>query len=283
MKFILIIILFAFLPSAFFSAEEPDEFMYGVTLTSVTRLPETVEALSKLHKKPTSRIVFDPWVYPEHYGEAVDQISKVSYIMGEILDSYSFQEYDLKNYKERVTQYVNYFPDKVDIWEIGNEVNGDWLGDPKDVSEKLNAAYDIVKAKNKKTAITFYYNYNCTGDPETEMFNWIQRNIRNKIRTGTDYVFVSYYEDECITTEPDWDTIFKYLQVMFPNAKLGIGECGTRDKGNSEELMKKYYDIKVSNPKFIGGYFWWYFKRDCVPYTKPGWQVLQDIIISNHK
>lgn len=260
-----------------------DQKLYGVTLSSVTRLPETVEALSRLPQKPIARIVFDPWIYPETYNDAIFQINRVSFIMGEILDSYSFEQYDLKNYKERVKMYLNYYPDKVDIWEIGNEVNGDWLGDTKDVVSKITAGYDLVKAAKQKTAMTFYYNYNCTEDPNSEMFNWIQKNIRYNIRNGLDYVFVSYYEDDCVTVQPDWDKLFKYLQVMFPNAKLGIGECGARDKGNSEEYMRKFYAINVQNQNFVGGYFWWYFKRDCVPYTKPGWNTLNELMKNSIK
>lgn len=269
-------VLFLNVSNTFGNDDKDSSRIYGVTITSSLNLPQIVESLSKLPHKPTTRIVFDPWMNPDFYNNAIFEINKVSFIMGELLDSYSFKQYDLKEYKERVTKYLNYFPDKVDIWEIGNEVNGDWLGNTKDVSAKINGAYDLVKERKQKAAITFYYNYNCTEDPKSEMFSWIEKNVRGNVRNGLDYVFVSYYEDDCKAGEPDWYTIFKYLQVLFPNAKLGIGECGTKDKDNSEDFIKKYYGMKVDNPKFVGGYFWWYFKRDCVPFTKPGWKVLYE-------
>jgi hypothetical protein len=250
--------------------------IYGVTITSILRLPETVESLSKLPVKPTTRIVFDEWVNPEYYNDAVFQINKVSYIMGELLDSYAFNDYDLKEYKARVKAYLNYYPEKIDIWEIGNEVNGDWLGGTKGVMEKINASFDMVEANKQKTAITFYYNLGCTEDPDNEMFKWISKNIPNKMRKGLDYVFVSYYDEQCSSGEPDWNMVFDRLHAIFPNAKLGIGECGTHDKGDAETIIKKYYEMSVSNQYFVGGYFWWFFKRDCVPYTKPIWTVLSD-------
>lgn len=250
--------------------------MYGVTITSILRLPETVESLSKLPYKPTTRIVFDEWMEPEYYNSAVFEINKVSYIMGELLDSYAFDDYDLKEYKKRVSSYLNYYPEKVDIWEIGNEVNGEWLGNTKSVMQKINAGFDLVEAKKQKTAITFFYNIGCTEDPDNEMFKWIQTNISKKMRTGLDYVFISYYDDQCNMGEPDWNQVFDILHAMFPNAKLGIGECGAHDKGNAETTIKKYYGMSVSNQSFVGGFFWWFFKRDCVPYTKPIWKVLSD-------
>src|SRR5437667_8809753 len=74
---------------------EPSEKIYGVTVSSVRDLNDITESLSKLCKKPTARIVFDEWVPASRYVEAVKEIHKVSYTMGEILDSYAMNGYDL--------------------------------------------------------------------------------------------------------------------------------------------------------------------------------------------
>ena len=42
--------------------------------------------------------------------------------------------------------------------------------------------------------------------------------------------------------------------------------------------MKRYYKMNITTPGYIGGYFWWYYKKDCVPYTKPLWNVLNGIL-----
>lgn len=196
--------------------------------------------------------------------------------MGELVDSYNFNDYDLKNYKERINAYLNYYPAKVDIWEIGNEVNGEWLGSTKSVIEKLKNGYDLVKLRNQKVAVTFFYNNGCYEDADHEMFTWIKNSVPDKMKKGLDYVFVSYYDEECSFGEPDWQYVFDELHKTFPNAKIGIGECGVKDREYSEDYIKKCYQINVTTPNFIGGYFWWYFKRDCVPYTKPTWTVLSD-------
>lgn len=38
----------------------------------------------------------------------------------------------------------------VDIWVIGNEINGEWLGDTAGVVAKMTGAYDVVKAAGKR-------------------------------------------------------------------------------------------------------------------------------------
>ena len=69
--------------------------LYGVTIDAVDKLANTVTALSNLYKKPTTRIVFDEWVAASTYINAVNKIHNVSFIMGEILDSYYMKQYNL--------------------------------------------------------------------------------------------------------------------------------------------------------------------------------------------
>ncbi len=115
---------------------------------------------------------------------------------------------------------------KIDIWEIGNEVNGEWLGDS--VSEKIESAFNIVNSLGKISALTLYYNKDCFDKPENEMFLWTLNNIPQNMRDSLNYVFVSYYDDDCNGLQPDWQTVFDSLHSVFPNSKLGIGECGTK-------------------------------------------------------
>jgi hypothetical protein len=53
------------------------------------------------------------------------------------------------------TSYVNTLGSLVDIWEIGNEINGNWLG--SNAFGKMAAMYDIVAGKGGRTALTFFY------------------------------------------------------------------------------------------------------------------------------
>jgi hypothetical protein len=139
-------------------------------------------------------------------------------------------------YLERAKHMYQKLGAYVDIWEIGNEVNGDWVGGSmageaknkmrrKIVVAQLKAAYDffetqkqrVIKenAQSKKneivpaTAITFYFSgidknkhsYENTNDEMTSwMLNqgehYLDKN-KNKIAfTNLDYVLVSYYPDD---------------------------------------------------------------------------------------
>jgi hypothetical protein len=251
--------------------------LYGVTVDKVSDLPEIVESLAKLCHKPTTRIVFGRGVPASRYVEAAKEIHKVSYVMGEIVDSFFMDKYGVEEYLTRTSEYLKVLSDHVDIWEIGNEINGDWCGPTPAVAAKMIGAYDRVKAAGKTTELTLYYNQGCAKHPENEMFAWAEANIPERMKQGLDYVLVSYYEDDCKMLQPDWPSVFQRLAVMFPNSKLGMGECGSKYKSRKAAYIKRYYTMKINEPRYVGGYFWWYYKQDMVPYTKPLWGLLNSV------
>jgi hypothetical protein len=254
--------------------------IFGVTVDAVGNLSSIVTSLSNHQKKMTTRIVFDEWIPAFEYINAVNQIHNVSYIMGEILDSYYMNQYDTAQYRQRVNDYINTLGTKVDLWEIGNEVNGEWLGSIPEVINKINIAYNLVKQRKniRLTSITLYYNKNCWENPQNEMFRWVNEQLPMKMRYGLDYVWVSYYEDDCNNYQPNWQQVFDSLHVLFPNSKLGIGECGTVKSAKKASYIKRYYKMNITTPNYAGGYFWWYYKQDCVPWTKPLWATLDSAI-----
>jgi hypothetical protein len=248
--------------------------VYGVTIDAINKLSNTVNALSRHHFKPTTRIVFDEWIDASVYSNAVNQIHNVSFIMGELLDSYYMNQYNLQQYVARSNQYLSTLGNKVDIWEVGNEVNGEWLGPIPDVITKIDTAYHIFKSAGKKTAITLYYNKVCYENPQNEMFRWVANSLPADMKNGLDYVWVSYYEDDCNAYQPNWQVVFDSLSKIFPNSKLGIGECGTSNSNKKASYIKRYYGMRIKNPRYVGGYFWWYYRQDCTPYSKVLWGTL---------
>lgn len=276
-RLLFLIILYMYAPLTNAQAQKR---LYGVTIDDVKNLDQITVSLEKLPVKPTTRIVFDEHVPAKDYLTATAAISEVSYVMGELLDSYYMKNYSVSDYKSRVSDYLNTLDDAVDIWEIGNEINGDWLGSPESVVNKLNSAFKLVHDAGKTSAVTLYYNKFCYSDPKFEMFTWVNANMPASMREKLDYVFVSYYEDDCEDYQPDWQAVFDSLHVLFPNSKLGIGECGTKFKDYKADYMTRYYKMRVSTPNFVGGYFWWYYRQDCVPYTKPLWAVINKLLSS---
>ena len=277
--------------------------LHGITVDSIKNLREIVASIGKLSQKATTRIVYDPGKKPADYRDATVAIHKVSYVMGQPVDSFWMKCYTVPEYLDRTKAYVDSLSDVVDIWEIGNEINGDWtFGStrkckPKasvpstaaaDVAAKMVGAYDYVKSKGKIAELTLYYNKGC-GEPEAnEMFTWAEANIPDRMRQGLDYVLVSYYEDDCHGLQPDWPAVFQRLAAMFPNSKIGMGECGAQKRKAPFEVKKqyidRYYRMRIDLPNFVGGCFWWYFRQDMVPYqdasrrVNPLWQALDDAI-----
>ena len=56
--------------------------------------------------------------------------------------------------------------------------------------------------------------------PGNEMFTWAQANIPAAMKAGLDYVFISYYPEDCNNYWPSqagWQSVFDQLHRMFPD------------------------------------------------------------------
>ncbi len=262
--------------------------MYGVTVDNVSNLSAIVTSLSSLPHRPTTRIVFDENIAPTAYRTAVPAIHNVSDVMGEILDSSYVPGITTAGYLSRTSAYLAAFPTGVDIWEVGNEINGNWVdtnaGGAAEVVAKMTGAFDLVRAAGGRTALTLY---GCSdADRSHDMLVWATANVPARMRTGLDYVLVSFYEGDCGVAAPDWASAFHSLRAIFPTAALGFGEVGavTRagnritDPAIAGPYLQRYYGMAITEPGYIGGHFWWYYAEDMVPMTSPMWTVLADAI-----
>ncbi|MBI5502877.1 MAG: hypothetical protein HY907_21715 [Deltaproteobacteria bacterium] len=234
-------------------------------------------------RQPTARVVFDEGIDrvfrsggldASVYVPLVENIVSHAVVMGELLDSLYVGDYDLDQYRLRACEYRATLGHLVDLWEIGNEVNGEWLG--SGVLEKLAAAADVfgadaagfatecpgfaLRADEKPfgLALTFYYNGpygggvptadNCWSDASHAMERWVDDGFAAAGAIGTervapvlDLVLVSYYEDDCEGIQPEWGPVFDHLGTVFPGAALGFGECGTLDAGSKVAYVRRYY------------------------------------------
>lgn len=270
--------------------------LYGVTWDAVTALtgasgiPTSLTGMASASGHfPFSRIVFDEQVNASSYVAACNAINPVSFIMGEILDSFYVNTYTPAQYSARVTDYLNTLGTKVDLWEVGNEINGEWVAvhtnaptaqDTADIVTKIYDAYKQVKARGYRAALTLYWSgppdngtASCWAQVSNAMIPWATNNIPTDMKNGLDYVLVSFYEDDCKpAATTDWDSVFQTLASMFPNSQLGFGENGTKIAGtavsvqqNKIDYINKWYSLAVSAPRYINGHFWWYGRQDLLP------------------
>jgi hypothetical protein len=254
--------------------------VWGITLDSVSDVSATLQTLQGFSKVPTARIVFDEGVAASQYVSPVSKIAPVAYVMGEILDSFFVKNVSTPDYLARTSEYLAALGKSVDLWEVGNEINGEWLGDTATVIAKASGAYDRVKAAGGRAALTLYYNQDCWAQADHEMFAWATANLPARMRSGLDYVLISYYEHDCNDLRPDWPAVFRRLAALFPNSRVGFGEMGTDVASEKGDYLTRYYTMASPTPAYVGGYFWWYGRQDMVPRTLPLWSTLNGLMSS---
>ena len=84
------------------------------------------------------------------YVSLFKEIHKVAYIMAQPVDSFEMNTYkNVESYKNRFEDSYKYLKDYVDIWEIGNEVNGEeWIKEnPKFTVKKFILPMNLSKVK----------------------------------------------------------------------------------------------------------------------------------------
>lgn len=262
------------------------QWLWGVTVDDTTNIVQIVDALGKMPARTTTRVVFDPGMSPSSYSADVAAIHNVANVMGEPIDSEPYNtKLTVAQYRARMVRFMDGLPSTVDIWEIGNEVNGEWTGAPSIMGQKIAAAYDEAKKRGLKTAVTLFYSDSYAGTTR-DMARWSSLYIPRYVREGVDYVLVSHYPT---TTQggPNWSRVFRDLGVAYRKAKLGFGELGlatpdgnlSTDAVAKQQLIKKFYAMPSPNPtRYIGGYFWWTFAEDAVPRSTATWKTLASVI-----
>jgi len=273
--------------------------LYGVTLDNVTHPAAEATSLSQMVHTPIARVVFDRQQNGASYVTPVQQLHGSAYLMGLLLDSSDMSSVTtVAAVQQRAVDYTSSLGTAIDLWEVGNEVNGDWLAtSTQDTMGKIEAMYDVVSSQGGATALTFFYEgepsepNNCisTANGGNDMFTWINQMFQlnlpvaqrpaetEKIRTGLNYALISWYPDQCPGETPNWTVVYNQLAAIFPNAKVGFGELGTANpqNGSAYEMaeIQTYYPMAktVTLPaSYVGGYFWWYFAEEMVPTTQTG-------------
>jgi hypothetical protein len=252
--------------------------LFGVTVDDIAHLPSITRSLAALPRRASTRVVFDVRQPAPYYVHAVQAIHSVSGVMGELLDSSEEQSISSTELQSRAEAYMSALGGNVDIWEIGNEVNGNWTGNYATVAEKLTVAFDAVSAAAGRTALTLYANNfgpeNCgDGSGELTPVQFSQRYVPSRVAAALDYVLLSYYPTQCHGREPSSAEVASCLEALhaiYPNAALGFGEVGLPRRvrrstlAKAEQIARWAYSLNPGLPYYIGGYFWWYGAEDAL-------------------
>jgi hypothetical protein len=262
----------------------------GVTVDDVSRLPQTLASLRHLPGKPWTREVLDvDQHHPASLGRYVRttrRLASASHVMAELVDSSALRRITSRQLRRRTSAYLDALHNHVDLWEVGNEVNGNWTGPATSVARKVRQTYRQVNAVGAATAPTLYENRRCGDGPgELNPTGWSRRYLSAEIRRGIDEVLLSYYEAQCNGRRPsrqEWTRHFAALHRLFPNAQLGFGEIGlprpatAGTTATASSIIRHYYRLQLPLPYYVGGGFYWYYVEDMTPWSQsPLWHTLR--------
>lgn len=276
-------------PAAETTSTEP---LHGITLESIEDFPASHQVIADSEQPLTVRLVMDAERDLREYQDEVADLSSVASVMVQLADSEQLGQLSATQYAQRATEAVKLFGDHVDIWEIGNELNGDWVGkSPAEINAKVVAAHQVITANGGQTALTLNYwsSPDCYAQPWEATLDYA-RSMPDELKS-VDYIFLSVYETACsppqYPTTGELGNTLAALGKICPYANLGIGEIGAQGVEDGlaadpsleqkQAIAHRYYGMYTElrqklGDRFVGGYFWWYFKRDVV--DKQGGQSL---------
>jgi hypothetical protein len=259
---------------------------YGVTLDndagiSAKKLTAQTQALGSLPKRPWARVVADIGTTPADFARSLPAVHAVASTIVELGDSSEVKGLSTDTYNTWVQSLTAAYASQVDVWEVGNEVNGEWVGLPAQEMSRVQSAYDAAKAVGGKTMLTLYYNPNCWSKKSNELFTWLANgNVPASLASGLDYVTISYYPGDCNGYWPSpasWQSVFDKLHRQFPQAQLGFGEAGTAQQSLSAAsriaLWKRYVGVKIAGDSYVGLGLWWTWAEDGVPAGNAFWNA----------
>jgi hypothetical protein len=195
------------------------------------------------------RIVFDRKKSPSYYANEIAAAHQAGLrVVGQFLDSSDMAKVSMRAWKSRVRAYVSALP-TVDEWEVGNEVNGNWLG--RDVVSKITYAANYVKTHTSaRTLLTLYWQLG-EDNAAHSMYTWAKRNLSSSLLSQIDDIGISLYpEDHPMGVT--FDRAFSTLHSLFPSQRIEITELGYWDTGPLTSAIRGGGDHRRMVPALAG-------------------------------
>lgn len=193
-------------------------------------------------------------------------------IVGQPCDSFYDKRVSTGQYLSNLKKCVETFPE-IDMWEVGNEVNGSWLS--PQIGDKIKISTKWLKEQKKATMLTVIWTLNTVSSSES-IFNWIDDNVPDDVRNNIDVIALSQYQ-EMSPMGMAYDQAYTTLSKCFPKAKVAMGELGYWIEGQTfywaydeksplekakQTVCGQYYRASLGYKNSVGGCFWWTFCLD---------------------
>jgi hypothetical protein len=201
-------------------------------------------------------------------------------IMGCVLDTTQWPaSLSPSIYAERSKNLALHFKGQINSWELGSELNGNWLGGRKsplsaeDVFGIFQAAASELKKLDPGYEIvaTLYWWEGTAPDQEHTLNGWLTKFVPKGFPLYVDAVAVSLWpEDNPVGLS--LERIFQRLHQFLPEKKLMIGSYGYVEgeelkgywwldpkdvDGARKDLVTLYTPAACAFEKSSGGGFWW--------------------------
>jgi hypothetical protein len=248
----------------------------GVTIDTIDGYRSSLDLASGLtDPHGWVRIVMDPGTdfsayFPVVHRAHLDGLK----VLGQPIDSFYASAFPGRSYLGRIQRAVRALP-AVDAWEIGNEVNGGWLGPA--MGDRIDRAAEWLRTSHpeKTVVLTFYWQIG-TDAPQWSTFDWIRDELKASTIRDTDVFLLStWVEDAPLGLA--YDRILRALHDALPGSTVGIGELGYWGRGTSRAwwygaegnsnagrriVLDQLYRASLGYSWSVGGVFWWYFAED---------------------
>jgi hypothetical protein len=201
-------------------------------------------------------------------------------IMGTILDTGQWPSaLTPQVYAERTKNLVLHYRDQISSWEVGSEINGDWLGGINSPlsSGQVFRIYSAGAAKIKEidpsleTVATLYWWEGTAPDEEHATIGWLKRYSRMGFGRDLDILAISMQPDEN-PVGMAFEGIFDRMHQELPDKKLMLGSLGYVEKDQlqgywwfdvdnteaaREDLLTFATTASCAAPRSLCGGFWW--------------------------
>jgi len=283
-------------------AKRKSGLRFGVTLdaTIVDRLPDYQKVIKTLKDAGVNwvRLAFAPnpsdFIYSQAnsfntYDAVVQELNREGIkVMGCVLDSANWPAgLTPKLYTARAKNLALHYEGLIPSWEVGNEINGDWLGGMK-APLSTDQAFAITQAAaaelkgidpRLETVATLYWWGPTAPDFAHSLNGWLSRYAPQGFGQNIDAVALSL-EPEDNPVGVAFESIFKKTAEFLPGKKLMIGDFEYGQSGRQrgywwlkpddidgarEDLVSLYTPASCAVPQSVCGGFFWYALEQMLP------------------
>ena len=232
------------------------------------------------------------------YDGVVEELAKNKIkVMGCVLDATQWPKtLTPELYAERVKNLVLHFRGKISSWEVGTELNGDWLGGasapftPEQVYRTYSAGANKVKELDPEleTVATLYAWEETAPDREHALSSWLPTQVKRGFGRNLDVVGLSIQPEDNplgMSFEREFDAVGEAM----PAQKLMVSSLGYVEKeelkgywwlapddadGARKDIAILYATASCAMPRSLCGGFWWQTLDQMLP---PGRRKATDL------